>query len=138
MIKRAMRFGLLFILIPLLAFMGCKPDLTVRDLNVTWDDANKKASAEIANIGNDDAGQFMVYFNADESPVSPNRLPQVRFNMPGLAKGASTTLVADFAPLAHPDNSYLGNVFKIRVLVDPKSTVDESNENNNTIEAPIH
>ncbi|VAX32735.1 hypothetical protein MNBD_NITROSPIRAE02-1490, partial [hydrothermal vent metagenome] len=89
---------------------------------------------EIANIGNKDAGTFMVYFNGDEDPESPNHRPQVRYNIPGLAKGAAITLDADFAPLAHPDNNYLRNVYKITVLVDPKGMVKESNENNNVKE----
>lgn len=115
--------------------MGCAADLTVRNLDVTWDPANKTAKAEIANIGNKDAGNFMVYFNAEENPVSRNHRPQVRHNLPGLAKGTSIMLDADFAPLAHPDNNYLGNVYKIMVLVDPKEMVEESNENNNSQEA---
>lgn len=133
--KRLKNFA--FTLLPLFAFVGCAPDLVVKNVDVTWDAANKKAEAKIANIGNGDAGNFMVYFNGDENPVSPNRRPQVSHNVPGLAKGASITLYADFAPLAHPDNNNLGNVFKITVLVDPKGMVKESNENNNTQEKPI-
>jgi hypothetical protein len=128
-------FSLVFILVFLV--VGCKPDLVVKNLNVTWDAANKKAKAEIANIGNKDAGSFMVYFNGVEDPVSPNHRPQVRNNIPTLAKGNSIILEADFAPLAHPDNNNLGNVYKILVLVDPKNTVEESNENNNEKEVPI-
>jgi hypothetical protein len=123
-----------FILILSAALLGCAPDLVVKDLDVTWNTANKKAKAEIANTGNKDAGKFMVYFNADEEPVSPNHIPQVSFNIPGLAKGASLTLIANFAPLAHPDNNNLANVYKITALVDPKGMVKESNENNNVKE----
>lgn len=79
----------------------------------------------------------MVYFNGVEDPVSPNRRPQVRNNIPTLAKGNSIILEADFAPLAHPDNNNLGNVYKILVLVDPKNTIEERNENNNEKEVPI-
>ncbi len=57
--------------------------------------------------------------------------------MPGFAKGASITLNADFAPLAHPDNNNLGNVNKITVMADLKGMVKESNENNNTKEKPV-
>lgn len=133
--KGAKIFSLVFILVFLL--VGCKPDLVVKNLNLTWDVTNKKAKAEIANIGNKDAGSFMVYFNGVEEPVSPNRRPQVRNNIPTLAKGNSIILEADFTPLAHPDNNNLGNVYKILVLVDPKNTVEESNENNNEKEVPI-
>lgn len=129
---------LAYILILLLfALVGCAPDLVVRDLDVTWDEVNKEAKAEIANIGNKDAGNFMVYFNGDENPESTNHRPQVRHNVPGLAKGASAILEADFGPLAHPDNNHLGNIYKIRVLVDPKGMVEESNENNNVKEFAI-
>lgn len=117
--------------------IACKPDLVVKDLGVTWNAENKKAKAEIANIGNKDAGSFIVYFNGEEDPVSANRRPQVRHNVPTLAKGNSITLEADFAPLAHPDNIYLGRVHKILVLVDPKNTVVEKNENNNKMEVPL-
>lgn len=117
--------------------VGCAPDLIVKDLNVTWDAVNKTATAEIANIGNQDAESFMVYFNGEEAPVSPNHRPQVRHNVPALAKGGSTILEADFTPLAHPDNDNLGNVYKILVLVDPKNTVEESNENNNEKEMQV-
>ena len=111
------------------------------DLTKTWDAtddaADKEATAVIANIGNRDAGAFMVYFNGEESPVSPNRRPQVRHRVDGLAKGESITLEADFAPLAHPDNNNLRNVREICVLVDPKHTVEESNENNNDRCVPV-
>ncbi|MEC4684784.1 MAG: CARDB domain-containing protein [Nitrospirota bacterium] len=130
--KRVKFFAFIFILSA--ALVGCAPDLVVKNLDVTWNAVDKKASAEIANIGNKDAGTFMVYFNGDEDPVSPNYRPQVRYNIPGLAKGAAITLDADFAPLAHPDNDYLRNVYKITVLVDPKGMVKESNENNNVKE----
>lgn len=119
------------------AFVGCAPDIVAKNLDVTWDATNKKAEGKIANIGNRDAGNFMVHFNGDENPVSPNRRLQVSHNVSGLSKGASITLYADFAPFAHPDNNNLGNVFKIIVFVDPKGMVKESNENNNTIEKPI-
>ncbi|NOZ25151.1 MAG: hypothetical protein GXO94_03535 [Nitrospirae bacterium] len=113
---------------------GCAPDLVVKNLDVTWNATDKKATAEIANVGNKDAGNFMVYFNGDENPVSPNHRPQLRYSVPGLAKGGSVVLNADFAPLAHPDNNNLGNVYKITVLVDPKGMVKESNEDNNVKE----
>jgi hypothetical protein len=133
--KRVKNF--VFILVPLFALAGCMPDLVVKNLDVTWDAANKKAEAKIANIGNWDAGNFMVYFNGDEDPKSTNHIPQVRHNVPGLAKGASITLNANFAPLAHPDNNNLGNIYQITVFVDPKGMVKESNESNNTKEKPI-
>lgn len=128
--KRVKNF--VFTLLPLFALVGCMPDLTVKNLDVTWDASNKKAEAKIANIGNRDAGNFMVYFNGDENPESGNHRPQVRHNVPGLAKRASIILDANFAPLAHPDNNNLGRIFKITVLADPKGMVKESNEHNNT------
>ena len=133
--KRVKNF--LFTALSLFALVGCTPDLVVKNLDVTWDAANKRAEAEIANIGNGDAGNFMVYFNGDENPESMNHRPQVRHNVPGLAKGASITLHANFAPLAHPDNNNLGRIFQITVLADPKGMVKESNESNNTKEKPI-
>lgn len=126
-----------FMFIPLFVFVGCEADLTVKDGEVNWDATNKKAKAEIANIGNKDAGNFLVYFNGDEDPVSPNRRPQVSHDVPGLAKGESIILEADFAPLAHPDNDSLRNVYQITVIADPKEMVKEKNENNNVKELQI-
>jgi hypothetical protein len=128
-------FALVVIL--MFASTGCVPDLVVKNLDVNWDVSNKKARAEITNIGNKDAGNFLVYFNGDENPVSPNRRPQVPHNVAGLAQGDSVVLESDFAPLAHPDNNNLGNVYKITVIADPKNMVTESNENNNNKEVPI-
>ena len=121
------------------AFIGCREgvDLALRNLNVDWNATNKKAKAEIANIGDMDSGNFLVYFNGEENPVSPNHRPQVTHNIPNLARGTSITLEADFAPLAHSDNNNLGNVVGIRVIVDPKNTVKEFDENNNEKVVPI-
>ena len=127
----------IWMFILLFCLNGCKPNLIVNNLDVTWDETNKKANAEIANIGKKDAGNFLVYFNGDENPVSPDRRPQVSHNVPGLAQGASVVLESDFAPLAHPDNNNLGNVYKITVIADPKNMVKESNENDNTKDAPV-
>jgi len=134
-----MKVGKIFVFILIIMFLlvACRPDLVVKNLDVTWNAANKKAEAEIANIGNKDAGSFMVYFNGEEDPVSPRHRPQVSHNVPSLAKGDSITLDADFAPLAHPDNNNLGNVYKILVLADAKNTVKESNEDNNEKEVLI-
>jgi len=142
--KKAESFALALIF--LFAFLGCAPDLVVKDLQLNWDPeplpplgsgVNKKAKAEIANIGNKDAGRFLVYFDGEEDPVSPTRRPQVSKDVPHLAKGDSIHLEADFAPLAHRDNNYLENVKKILVIADPKGMVKEKNENNNEREIPV-
>ena len=117
--------------IPIFAMFGCTPDLAVTDLEVTWNAAERKAVAQITNLGNQGAGEFLVYFNGDESPESPNRRPQVRHTVPALSAGASVTLEANFGPLAHPDNADLGSVYQISVLADAKGMVQESNEDNN-------
>lgn len=113
------------------AFVGCTPDLAVKSMDVDWTVSNKQARVEIVNLGNKDAGEFLVYVNGDENPVSPNRRPQVSHTVPGLAQGASLVLESDFTPLAHSDNSNLGNVYKITVIIDPKHMVKESDEDNN-------
>ncbi|MGR8930879.1 MAG: CARDB domain-containing protein [Gammaproteobacteria bacterium] len=119
------------ILILSILLVACTPDLVVRNLTVNWDNVNKKAFVDVENRGNGDATYFMVYFNGDEYPESRNRRPQVRHNVPNLGANQSIRLEADFAPLAHPDNFNLDNVYQITVLADPKWTVDESNEDNN-------
>jgi hypothetical protein len=120
-----------------LGMVGCKPDLTVESLDITWDETEKSAMAEISNIGNADAGKFLVYFNPEEDPVSSNHRPQVSVPVPSLAKGVTITINADFEPLAHPDNDSLANVFKVVVIADPKNMVEESNEANNEMEQPL-
>ncbi len=123
--------------IVIIFIVGCKPDLVVEDLSVTWGPDEKKATAVIANKGCADAGNFMVYFNAEENPESQNHRPQVSHNIESLAKGESITLEANFVELVHPDNFYLANVYMIKVLVDPKNMVDESDETNNEMEQAI-
>ncbi len=126
-----------FALLLLLSLAGCAPDLTVRDVDPDWDGAAKSVTATIANIGSRDAGAFLVYFYGVENPVSPNHLPMVSRPVTGLARGAAIPVVADFLPEAHPDNNNLGRIYKIKVMVDPKDMVKESNETNNTMEKPV-
>ncbi len=122
---------LALMLVLTLGLAGCKPDLVIQDKAVGWTDDKKEAKAVIANIGDADAGEFMVYFNGEENPESPNHRPQVSHRVNSLAKGEYIDLYANFTELAHPDNHNLANVYMIRILVDPKETVNESNENNN-------
>ncbi|MHC4069926.1 MAG: CARDB domain-containing protein [Planctomycetota bacterium] len=123
-------------ILSLIFLAGCA-DLTVTNLDVNWDASNKHAKARIRNIGSRDAGMFMVYFDAEENPVSQNHRPQVCHQVDGLAKGDYVDLEADFSLLAHPDNANLANVYKIVVTADPKHMVKESNENNNSKEMPV-
>jgi hypothetical protein len=92
-------------------------------------------------VGDAQAGNFMVYVNAEENPESINHRPQIRHNVEGLAASASITLpVSDFTPLAHPDNYNLQNVYAIKVVADPKGMVaecDSLGELNNEVEIPL-
>ena len=139
--KVFVKFSLFLLLLLFLA--GCKADLTVVNPGANWDDTtgpnvgNKSAKARIKNIGLKDAGMFMVYFDAEENPVSQNHRPQVSHQVDGLVKGAYIDLGANFAPLAHHDNAYLANVYKIVVIADSKGMVEELNENNNRKEIPV-
>ena len=68
----------------------------------------------------------MLYINGIEDPASSNHIPQVRFNVnEGLGAGEMKVLEGDFAPLAHPDNNNLGNIYAVTVYVDPKGMVAE-------------
>lgn len=121
-----------------LFFSACKPDLVVEGLAVTWTPSERNVSFKVHNIGQQDAGEFMVYVNLEEDPVSPNHRPQHRENVIGLAKGATLEFNdLDLSYLAHPDNNFLGNVYKIVVVADPKSMVAESNESNNEMEEAV-
>jgi len=124
-------------LIFLISLLGCAPDLYVRHLGVTWDEPNKNVEAEIENRGGKDAGSFSVHIKAVEDPESIRHKPEINIDVAGLAKNKITTVNADLAPLAHPDNDNLGNVHTIRVVVDPDNTVKESKENNNVKEYAI-
>ena len=128
---------LLVVCVSVLFMSACKPDLIVSSQTVTWNETAKGAEVVISNVGNADAGPFMVYFDAVENPVSPNHRPQIRHRVNGLARGATITLTADFLPLAHPDNQQLGNVYQIRTTADPKNEVTESNEDNNSRTSPL-
>jgi hypothetical protein len=128
------RVVIVFTVLILLA--GCA-DLVVRNIEVNWDENRKIARAQIANVGNRDAGEFFVYFDADENPISQNHRPQDRHLVSGLAAGSAIELVTDFTSLAHPDNQELANVVQITVIVDPKMMLTEKNEDNNTRSAPI-
>lgn len=127
-----MQISRAFILCFLAIFLTGCADLVVSHVEVNWSGANRTARAEIANVGNRRAGPFLVYFDADENPVSQNHRPQVRHQVDGLAPGASVQLEANFAPLAHPDNHDLANVYQITVIADPKKMVKEWDEANNT------
>lgn len=115
---------------------ACKPDLIVE--NVSWDNTAKTATAIVKNIGKADAGNFLVYFNGDENPVSQNYRPQVRQEVSSLAQGQSITLTAPFGPLARQENNFLRHVYQITVIADPKNMIIESNEGNNTKSIPVH
>ena len=121
---------------------GCHgPDLVVDGTpDVDWDLANDKAevSVTVKNKGDRDAGQFLVYVDADEDPVSSNHRPQLHFTVEQLAAGESITLEDSFIPLKHPANANLANVDEIHVIVDPKSMVKEKSENNNEAKVPVN
>jgi hypothetical protein len=119
-----------------LSLTGCKPDLTVTQVDVNWVGGHW-AKAEIKNIGKKDAGPFLVYFNGVENPISPNHRPQVSVEVPGLAKGVSTWVDADFGPKAHVDNDSLANIFEVLVIADPKNAIAELKEDNNQRSAPV-
>jgi len=103
-------------------FTGCTPSLIVRDLEVDWGISRKEVVAEISNIGNTDADEFQVYFIGDEIPVIRNDKPQTSQSVPMLAKGTSIILKSDFEPMARSDNNYLGDVYRITVLIKPKKS----------------
>lgn len=126
----------LSLMLPLLAIASgssCAdgPDLVVSDQTVTWNPLQRSATTRIDNIGNADAGQFLVYVNGDEVPTSQNHRPQVSHVVNGLPAGGHVEIVSDFLPLAHEDNRGLTNVQRIRAILAPKNAVGETNEDNN-------
>lgn len=125
------------VIIGIVAMLSACADLTVQTVAVTWNETEKKATAVIKNESRFSANDFLVYFDADENPVSQNRRPQVSHHITSLSGGASVALEADFDSLAHPDNSRLANVYQITVRADPKNQVRESNEDNNDLSEAI-
>ncbi len=132
-------------LLAVVAFLQmCKcppcPDL-VPSVSVQWNENSKLVYVTIHNTGTGSATNFLVYVNADENPESSNHRPQIMHKVDLLEGCSSITLpISDFSPLAHPDNSYLDNVFQITVIVDPKGMVKECDgcgENNNEVSVPL-
>ncbi len=120
----------------LLLIAGCRPDLVVE--KISSDSAAGTVTATINNIGNADAGGFLVYFNAEEDPGSESYFPRVSRSVPGLAKGQSLTLPpAQFGPLTGPDNN-ARRIYQVTVVIDPENTVKESKEWNNDKSIPFH
>lgn len=121
----------------MLAGASCAgPDLRVTDQLVQWTDAQKRVVTRVENVGDANAGPFLVYVDGEEDPVSPNHRPQVRHAIAGLAVGDWVKLASDFAPLAHPDNLELASVHHVHTIVDPKGMVREVNEENNEWVSP--
>ena len=134
-----------FILVVLsLGAFGCKPDLIVTNVHLNnWDEDNKSVTATIENVECmipifcGDAEEFLVYFDGEEFPISSNYLPQVSKNVASLDSGDSINIVADFTSLGRPENNHLWNIDRIKVTVDAKGQVDESNENNNVCDVDV-
>ena len=114
-------------------FTFCKPDLRV--VSVSCDSTTKTIKAVIKNAGNLRSGGFRVDFRAIEQPPSPPRYaPRFNTSRPWLKQGTSVTETATFN--SRPQNNYLRNIRKVQVTVDPKNTIKESNEENNTKTVP--
>ena len=111
------------------------PDLVAKDIVVkSWTATSKIVSAVIYNIGTAGAKYpISVFFNGVEEPESINHRPQRRtqVDVSLAADGPGEKLKVDFHGLEHPDNSYLANVKKICVIVDPKNKKEEKDESNN-------
>ncbi|OQA03434.1 MAG: hypothetical protein BWY69_00463 [Planctomycetes bacterium ADurb.Bin401] len=105
--------------------------MKITEFDVDWDEDNKKANAQIKNTGGKGTGSFLVYFAAEEDPVSPSHSPLIVKEVKGLGKDEYINLSADFAPLARPENVNLANVQKILIVVDPTGLIKESDEKNN-------
>jgi len=121
----------------LLILTGCAADLTVRNTQVVWNSDMKFAATTIANVGTRRSDATAVYFDGDENPVSQNYRPQVQAEVGPLEPGQSVTRVANLAPLARAENSFLANVFAITVRADPKNLIREGDEGNNTEQRPV-
>lgn len=129
-------FYLIALSLFMVAFTGCGPDLIIEDeYNLEWPDdgGEKKITITVSNIGTKDSGEFLVYIDLDEDPVSSNHRPQATRKIENLSPGESLEINENLSPLAHPDNSNLANVYRITVTADPKSMVVELDETNNKL-----
>ena len=116
------------------SIVGCaQTNLVARGLGVEWHGNVRTARAYVVNDGDAASGPFLVYFDADENPVSSNYRPQVTREVPGLAAHERIVLDADFAPLGRAENAQLANVRAITLRVDPKEAVSESKEDDNAL-----
>lgn len=120
----------------LAALAGCA-DLRVSGTQLVWQDGLRLAATTVSNGGLAASPATALYFDGNENPESQNYRPQVQAEVPALAPGQSVTRLADFAPLARPENEFLGRVHGVTVRVDPKNLVRESSESNNVAEQPV-
>lgn len=126
------------LIVAIAAFSQPAPtNLVARGLDVRWVANKKIVTAYVSNPTNVAAGPFMVYFDADENPVSPMNRPQVRVLMPGLAPKTVKKIKANFSNLGTAQNANLANVTGITVRVDPKKQVAEQKETDNVLVTPL-
>ncbi len=124
-----------------LATAACGPDLTIDPdaaVPYTIDFGAQQATAHIANVGNEDAGEFLVYLEISDpaTPAAARPESQASVTVTGLAAGADDTLtvaLADFSPRFgsgfDPTTIATG---LLEVHIDAKGFVDEKNEDNNS------
>lgn len=119
---------------------GCAPDLTIDPaaaVPYTIDFTGAQATAHIANVGNEDAGEFLVYLEISDpaTPAAGRPDSQATRTISSLAAGGTTTLnvpLADFSPRfgSGYDPTTISTGF-LEVRVDAKGYVEEKDEANN-------
>ena len=130
------RVGSLSALATALLLGGCggqSLNLVARGMDVRWAGPAHTVKAYISNPSAQAAGPFLVYFDADEDPTSDRDRPQVAVEVAGVAAHSTVEVDADFSPLATTANALLSRVKWITLRVDPKLTIVESNEQDNTL-----
>ena len=127
----------LFVVILMMAFIGCQPNLVVQDAQIDF--AEKTVQVFVKNIGDKDAGEHLTYIEINDVSASNSLKPQTQFSakVSGIAVGNSW----NSGPIPFSDFSshrgldlYSLTLANLVVRADAKNMVTESNENDNVLD----
>ena len=112
---------------------GCKPDLVVEEAG--YDSSARTVTVKVTNVGNADAGEFMIYIHIFAVDASSSANPKAIYDqyVPSLETNETVSFLN--VSLSDFDNRGLNvdspTPFRLVVRADPKEDVDETDETNN-------
>jgi len=110
------------------------PDLALTEITVTSDGKSVHATAEVTNLGDEDADEFRldIFGNTSSQPKLGDKGDD-GVTIYGLSSGKSVTVKLRMSALSAEPDGYAN----LWVLIDQLDTVAESNEDNNGTQAAI-